>query len=109
MSAAFAAVCDVPADHPAFAGHFPGRPVWPGVLLLAEVMEALRAAPALAVALGERPQIAAAKFLAPVRPASRLDIALTPAAGGGAGIGFEVRCGATLVASGRLVAEEVTA
>ena len=105
MSAAFAAVRDVPADHPAFAGHFPGRPVWPGVLLLAEVMEALRAAPALAAALGERPSIAAAKFLAPVRPASRLDIALTPAASG-VGVGFEVRCGATLVASGRLVAEE---
>ena len=104
MSAAFAAVCDVPPDHPAFAGHFPGRPIWPGVLLLAEVMEALRAAPALAAALGERPQIAAAKFLAPVRPASRLDIALT-ALGGGPGVGFEVRCGATLVASGRLVAE----
>ena len=105
MSAAFAAVRDVPADHPAFAGHFPGRPIWPGVLLLAEVMEALRAAPALAAVLGEQPSIAAAKFLAPVRPASRLDIALTPAAGGGPAVGFEVRCGATLVASGRLVAE----
>ena len=105
MSASFAVVCDVPADHPAFAGHFPGRPIWPGVLLLAEVMEALRAAPALAAALGERPSIAAAKFLAPVRPASRLDIALTPAAGSAA-VGFEVRCGATLVASGRLVAAE---
>ena len=108
MSAAFTAVCDVPTDHPAFAGHFPGRPIWPGVLLLAEVMEALRAAPALAAALGERPSIAAAKFLAPVRPASQLDIALTTVAGSAA-VGFEVRCGATLVASGRLVAVEEAA
>ena len=35
---------------------------------------------------------------------SRIDIALTPLSG--AAVGFEVRCGATLVASGRLTAAE---
>ncbi|HUW99147.1 MAG TPA: hypothetical protein VMV40_09995 [Acidiferrobacter sp.] len=32
-----------PAGHPAFAGHFPGNPIVPGVLLLDELMHALAA------------------------------------------------------------------
>lgn len=31
----------VPATHPALAGHFPGNPVVPGVLLLDQVLHAL--------------------------------------------------------------------
>lgn len=31
------------ADHPAFAGHFPGMPIVPGVLLLDEVLSAIAA------------------------------------------------------------------
>lgn len=91
----------VPADHPAFAGHFPGQPLLPGVLLLAEAMEALAAAPALAAALGPAPTLAAAKFLAPVRPGDALVVVLTPAAGGA--VAFEVRCGGRTAASGRFV------
>ena len=55
-------------DHPAFAGHFPGQPLLPGVLLLAEVLEAVLDVPALARSVGPAPRIGAAKFLAPVRP-----------------------------------------
>jgi 3-hydroxymyristoyl/3-hydroxydecanoyl-(acyl carrier protein) dehydratase len=61
-------------DHPAFDGHFPGQPVLPGVALLAEVMEAVHAEPALAACIGPAPTLAVTKFLAPVRPGADLHI-----------------------------------
>lgn len=33
----------VPEDHPALPGHFPGRPIVPGVLLLDEVLRGIEA------------------------------------------------------------------
>jgi len=65
---------DIGANHPAFAGHFPGRPMLPGVALLAEVLEAASADPALAGAIGASPQISVVKFLAPVLPGALLEI-----------------------------------
>ncbi len=95
---------EVPVDHPAFAGHFPGQPLVPGALLLSEVLEALRGVPALVRRLGPLPTLAAAKFLAPVRPGSALTIELQPETGAGRGVRFEVRCGDTVAASGRWTA-----
>lgn len=92
--------------HPAFAGHFPGQPLLPGALLLAEVLEAVRRVPALVARLGPQPTLAAAKFLAPVRPGDALSIQLVPEAGAARGVRFEVLCGATVAASGRWVAGE---
>jgi 3-hydroxymyristoyl/3-hydroxydecanoyl-(acyl carrier protein) dehydratase len=63
---------EVASDHPAFAGHFPGQPLLPGVVLLGEVLEVLlREAPAT---LGAQPRISAVKFLAPVRPGAGLEV-----------------------------------
>ncbi|MEJ5988644.1 hypothetical protein WG902_01500 [Ramlibacter sp. PS3R-8] len=63
---------EVPRDHPAFAGHFPGHPLLPGVVLLSEVLEVLlRQEPG---AVGTQPRISAVKFLAPVRPGASLEI-----------------------------------
>ena len=67
---------DIAPDHPAFEGHFPDRPLLPGALLLAEVMEAALGAPVPARRLATQGTLAAAKFLAPVPPGARLEIAL---------------------------------
>lgn len=87
----------VPVDHPSFAGHFPGRPILPGVLLLAEVMEALRT-------LGDDAaagacEIASAKFLSPVQPGDELTITLQ---GSTSGWRFDVHVGAVRAATGSL-------
>ena len=60
----------IAADHPAFAGHFPGRPLLPGVALLSAVL----AEPALAAAVGAAPRLGAVKFLVPVEPGAALTI-----------------------------------
>lgn len=66
----------VPHDHPCLAGHFPGRPLVPGVVLLERVLEALeaRAGPAAALAL---PQV---KFLRPLLPGQEAEVLLDGAA-----------------------------
>jgi 3-hydroxymyristoyl/3-hydroxydecanoyl-(acyl carrier protein) dehydratase len=90
---------EVPADHPAFAGHFPGRPLLPGVMLLSWALQALDAAPALRARLGSAPCIDSVKFLAAVLPGTTLALRLAPQ---GRGVGFELQCGATPVARGLL-------
>lgn len=85
----------VPPDHPAFAGHFPGAPILPGVVLLDAVV---RLAPGAAAGVAE---IAVAKFLSPVTPGESLVITYTPTAG--AGLRFNIVCAARRVASGTLV------
>lgn len=69
----------VPDDHPSFAGHFPGRPILPGVVMLDEALRAARE-----LAPGARGwTIPQAKFLQPVRPGDALQLSLSamPSAG----------------------------
>ena len=57
------------ADHPALAGHFPGAPILPGVLLLDETLHALHSDQSLKATQW---RIGRAKFLKPVRPGETL-------------------------------------
>lgn len=61
----------IAADHPAFAGHFPGRPIVPGVVLLDCAIRAIESAEQISLLPG---QIGAAKFLQPVGPGAELQV-----------------------------------
>jgi acyl-coenzyme A synthetase/AMP-(fatty) acid ligase len=93
---------DIEADHPAFDGHFPGRPVLPGVVLLSLVQQALAEAPSLRALTGPAPSIDQVKFLAAVRPGSRVTLQLQ--AGEGRSVRFEARVAGGVVARGVLAA-----
>lgn len=83
------------ADHPAFAGHFPGQPIAPGVVLLDQAILLVEASESLRIK-----GIAAAKFLSPAQPGEALwlDYLRTDDA-----IRFEIRSAARKIASGRMV------
>ena len=65
----------IAADHPAFAGHFPGMPILPGAVLLDETLSVIEAELQLDLT---RWQLTAAKFLEPVRPGDELTVEHTP-------------------------------
>ena len=100
------------ADHPVFAGHFPGRPIVPGALLLDEVLhvalQASRVSPgAFANEKADEPkvrcQIASVKFLSPVQPGEALLISCR----GGANrpTRFDITCQGRQVATGTFALE----
>jgi 3-hydroxyacyl-[acyl-carrier-protein] dehydratase len=98
----------VAPDHPAFAGHFPGTPIVPGVLLLDAAVHAALQANRSSKACVEEPggpagmcQVSSAKFLSPVGPGETLTICLDTTAAGG--VRFEISCGDREVATGTLV------
>lgn len=61
----------IAADHPTGKGHFPGNPIIPGALLLAEVMRCIEQAQGLRFASCN---VKSAKFQHPARPGDRIDI-----------------------------------
>ena len=67
----------VPAEHPIFPGHFPGRPIVPGVMLLEWVLTEIARRRACATSAL---RIREAKFLVPLPPGARAELRceLTP-------------------------------
>ena len=65
-------------NHPSLAGHFPGHPVIPGVLMLGEVMNVIRRAATENIEFVAMPS---AKFLAPLHPGESLTIRLDQQSG----------------------------
>lgn len=90
----------VPADHPAFVGHFPGRPIVPGVVLLDRAILFAEALLGEAGQGGLAWQVGNAKFFSPVGPGEALVFALQAKASGA--IAFTVRGTGRDVASGSL-------
>lgn len=84
-------------DHPSFAGHFPGNPIVPGVVLLDEALQAI------GLALGKdlsACRIIAVKFLSPVRPGEALTVAHETGAEGS--IRFDIAAADRKIATGSL-------
>ncbi len=91
------AVLQFPLDHPCGPGHFPGNPIIPGALLLAETMRVIGGA------AGLRPgacNVTSAKFFHPVRPGDTVEIefSISPQEG----IRFQCTVGETRVLAGAM-------
>ena len=88
----------VPADHPAFAGHFPGTPILPGVVLLDAALQTISITSGIALDVCE---ISAVKFLSPAGPGDELVIRHSVSASGT--IRFDINAGTRKIASGSIV------
>ena len=84
-------------DHPALAGHFPGHPIVPGVLVLDEVIETLKLQHGDALVVTGLPAV---KLSSPLKPGEVLEIAIEPEDAETAA--FICRVGSRLIASGSI-------
>jgi 3-hydroxymyristoyl/3-hydroxydecanoyl-(acyl carrier protein) dehydratase len=95
----------VPPDHPSLAGHFPGHPVVPGVVLLSYVWDAIQRRYGLPLACAGWPSV---KFLAPLAPDEPFMVEVE--FGTGTSAKFTCKTAQRTIAQGnaRLVAKETT-
>ena len=111
MSASHREPLCIEPTHPALDGHFPGRPVVPGVVLLDRVLEAAQRGFGLRTEALRLPQV---KFLQPLLPQQTAEIVLdkigleqAAADAGNTRIRFRIECDGALLASGELIAQAV--
>ncbi len=69
----FQVTVTISGGHPSLAGHFPNNPIVPGVVILGEVLNALRTQDRGTLRLVGVPSV---KFLSPLRPRETLAIRL---------------------------------
>ncbi|MGK2925372.1 MAG: hydroxymyristoyl-ACP dehydratase [Lysobacterales bacterium] len=97
----------VPPEHPALAGHFPGHPVLPGVVLLDAVLELIARESGVAL---DQCEVTSVKFLSPAKPGDELLIRHETSAGGG--IRFDITAGGTAadrrIAQGNITPGSIT-
>lgn len=89
----------VPLDHPAFAGHFPGTPILPGVVLLDTVLQIIAREYGIKL---DSCEISSAKFLSPANPGDALLIQHSVLPSGS--IHFDITAGMRKIASGNITA-----
>ncbi len=91
----------IPGDHPALAGHFPGRPIVPGAVLLDHVFDFVRRSTGLRTV-----RLLSAKFRTPLEPDVVCGLRLARRANGA----IEVTCEAAgaVVMTALLETEELT-
>ncbi len=89
----------IDANHPTGAGHFPGNPIIPGALLLAEVLRRIEQAEGASFSSCN---VKAAKFLHPARPGDAVEIEYERTPKGT--IEFQCAVGGTRVLTGVVIA-----
>lgn len=90
------------STHPVFTGHFPDRPIVPGVLLLDRTQREIESKTKLMLV-----GIPVAKFLNPAIPGDELYLEFEVAE---SAVLFEIRCGLRKIANGRfLIAHDFVA
>lgn len=89
------ALLSIAPDHPAFRGHFPGRPIVPGVVLLDHALDAIGN---LTDSDLSACQISAVKFLSPVLPGEPVHVRCETLTNGA--IRFDILSGERKVATG---------
>jgi 3-hydroxyacyl-[acyl-carrier-protein] dehydratase len=86
------------ADHPSLAGHFPGAPLVPGVVILDEVLEAV-------IEWRENLQLTGVrtvKFLSPLKPEESFTIYLSTQTETAGDVNFCCRVQGRVIVEGRL-------
>lgn len=85
------------ADHPVFAGHFPGMPIVPGVMLLDAAARAIATDCGFS---GGAWQINSVKFLSPLQPDETAMLKFETQANGS--VRFDIAVGERSIASGSM-------